>query len=154
MSLPRINFLHLTVSEIQPGQTISRRPPTRPSGRPPAHPDTMGENNTPTALQGCGVINSIWVEPTCKSNLGKRRTCFEVPVHQQTLIFFKSISESKPQLEPNHVDIGSICRMYCNMYIMPHSYVTHLPQCPAPIQGCLWNESTTCHPVNHQSGRD
>ena len=35
------------VSEIQPGQTISRRPPT--------HPDTMGENNTPTALKGCGV---------------------------------------------------------------------------------------------------
>ena len=47
MSLPSINFLHLTVSEIQPGQTISRRPP--------AHPDTMGENNTPTALKGCGV---------------------------------------------------------------------------------------------------
>ena len=25
MSLPSMNFLHLTVSEIQPGQTISRR---------------------------------------------------------------------------------------------------------------------------------
>ena len=37
MSLPSINFLHLTVSEIQPGQTFSRRPP--------AHPETMGENN-------------------------------------------------------------------------------------------------------------
>ena len=47
MSLPNINFLHITVSDIQPGQTISRRPPT--------HPDTMGENNTPTALKGCGV---------------------------------------------------------------------------------------------------
>ena len=47
MSLPSMNFLHLTVSEIQPGQTISRRPPT--------HPDNMGENNTPTALKGCGV---------------------------------------------------------------------------------------------------
>ena len=47
MSLPSINFLHLTVSEIQPGQTISRRPPD--------HPDTMGENNTPTAIKGCGV---------------------------------------------------------------------------------------------------
>ena len=32
MSQPSMNFLHLTVSEIQPGQTISRRPPTRPSG--------------------------------------------------------------------------------------------------------------------------
>ena len=42
-----MNFLHLTVSEIQPGKNISRRPP--------AHPDTMGENNTPTALKGCGV---------------------------------------------------------------------------------------------------
>ena len=29
MSLPRMNFLHLTVSEIQPGQTISRHPPIR-----------------------------------------------------------------------------------------------------------------------------
>ena len=55
MSLPSINFLHLTVSEIQPRQTISRRPPTHPPSRPPAHPDTMGENNTPTALKGCGV---------------------------------------------------------------------------------------------------
>ena len=26
-----------------------------PPARPPAHPDTMGENNTPTALKGCGV---------------------------------------------------------------------------------------------------
>ena len=51
MSLPSINFLHLTVSEIQPGQTISRRP----DARPPDHPDTMGENNTPTAIKGCGV---------------------------------------------------------------------------------------------------
>ena len=47
MSLPSINFLHLTVSEIQPGQTFSHRRP--------AHPDTMGENNTPTALKGCEV---------------------------------------------------------------------------------------------------
>ena len=29
MSLPSMNFLHLTVSEIQPRQTISRRPPIR-----------------------------------------------------------------------------------------------------------------------------
>ena len=35
------------VSERQPGQTFS--------GRPPAHPDTIAENNTPTALKGCGV---------------------------------------------------------------------------------------------------
>ena len=51
MSLPSMNFLHLTVSEIQPGQTISRRPPDHL----PVHPDTMGENNTPIALKGCGV---------------------------------------------------------------------------------------------------
>ena len=25
------------------------------TARPPTHPDTMGENNTPTALKGCGV---------------------------------------------------------------------------------------------------
>ena len=47
MSLPSMNFLHLTVSEIQPGQTFSHNPP--------AHPDTMGENNTPTVRKGCGV---------------------------------------------------------------------------------------------------
>ena len=35
MSLPSMNFLHLTVSEIQPGQTISRRPPARPPIRTP-----------------------------------------------------------------------------------------------------------------------
>ena len=53
MSLPSMTFIHLTVSEIQPGQTISRRPP--------AHPDTMDENNTPTALKGCGVkSDEMW----------------------------------------------------------------------------------------------
>ena len=55
MPLPSINFLHLTVSEIQPEQTFSGLPPTRP----PAHLDTMGENNTPTALKGCGVKTEI-----------------------------------------------------------------------------------------------
>ena len=49
MSLPSINFLHLTVSEIQLRQTFSRRPP--------AHQDTTGEN-TPTVLKGCGVKTS------------------------------------------------------------------------------------------------
>ena len=39
------------VSEIQSRQTFSRRPPTHPN----AHSDTMGENNTLTALKGCGV---------------------------------------------------------------------------------------------------
>ena len=52
MSLPSINFLHLTVSEIQPRQTFSHC-------NPPAHPHTMGENNTPTALKGCGVIKPL-----------------------------------------------------------------------------------------------
>ena len=63
MSLPSINFLHLMVSEIQPGQTISRRPP--------AHPDTIGENNTPTALRGCGVkrVNNIVIEKSFADEL-------------------------------------------------------------------------------------
>ena len=65
MFLPRINFLNLAVSEIQPGQTISRRPPTRP----PAHPDTMGENNTPTALKGCGVKTGVTVDVSAKNAL-------------------------------------------------------------------------------------
>ena len=60
MSLPSMNFLHLTVSEIQPGQTISRCPPT--------HPDTMGENNTPTALKGCGVKTVSVTVLDCKQN--------------------------------------------------------------------------------------
>ena len=70
MSLPSMNFLHLTVSEIQPGQTIFRRLP--------AHPDTMGENNTPTALKGCGVkmlitrlllvLDACNVKPTCRES--------------------------------------------------------------------------------------
>ena len=45
---PSINFLHLIVSEKHPGQTF-------PFDRLPAHHDTMGENNTPTAIKGCGV---------------------------------------------------------------------------------------------------
>ena len=49
MSLPSINFLHLMVSEIHARQTSSHRPP--------AHPDTIGEINTLTALKGCGVKN-------------------------------------------------------------------------------------------------
>ena len=51
LSLPSMNFLHLMVSEKQPRQTFSRRPNARPS----AHPDIMSENNTCTALKGCGV---------------------------------------------------------------------------------------------------
>ena len=30
-----------------------------PAARPPAHPGTMGENNTPTALNGCGVTKNL-----------------------------------------------------------------------------------------------
>ena len=58
MSLPIINFIHLTVSEIQSRQTLSSRQPNCP----PTHPDTMGENNTLTALKGCGVktIVLLW----------------------------------------------------------------------------------------------
>ena len=40
------------VSEIQPGQTFSRCPP--------AHPDTMGENNTPTVLKVKIAISHLW----------------------------------------------------------------------------------------------
>ena len=38
-------------------------PATRLPARPPAHPDTMGENNTLTALKGCGVKKN---ENSCK----------------------------------------------------------------------------------------
>ena len=40
------NFIHLAVSEIQPGQTY-------PAALLPAHSDTMSENNTSTSLKGC-----------------------------------------------------------------------------------------------------
>ena len=52
MSVPSSNFLHLVVSQIQPGQTLSQVLPETP-----LHPDTMGENYTPTTLKGCGVKN-------------------------------------------------------------------------------------------------
>ena len=52
MFLPNINFLHLTVSEIQVQTNFFLLP-----ARLPSHPDTMGENHTPTALKGCGVKN-------------------------------------------------------------------------------------------------
>ena len=98
MSLLSINFLHLTVSEIQSGQDfigqghcgkvksrshhdvahlhplanvsnnlqvsssytlqfLRYRPDKLflPLTSMPAHLDTMGENNTPTAIKGCGV---------------------------------------------------------------------------------------------------
>ena len=51
MPLPSIFFLHLTVSEIQSGQTFCRRTP--------AHLDTMGENNTPRALKGQCDITTL-----------------------------------------------------------------------------------------------
>ena len=65
MSLPSINFLHLIVFEKQPGQTF-------PFDRPPAHPDTMGENNTPTAIKGCGV-------KTLRQLLHKRNKSRSIP---------------------------------------------------------------------------
>ena len=46
--LTSINFLHLTVLRQSPDKLF-------PKASPPAHPDTMGENNTLTALKGCGV---------------------------------------------------------------------------------------------------
>ena len=51
-SVPKsIKFLHRMVSELQPGQTFSHHL----CAQMPTHLDTMGENNTPTALKGCGV---------------------------------------------------------------------------------------------------
>ena len=50
MSLPSMNFLHLTVPEIQPGQTISRRPPIQ----------TPWVKTIPRQpLMGCGVKTCI-----------------------------------------------------------------------------------------------
>ena len=63
MSLPSFNFLHLMVSKISPGQTFSCCLPT--------HLDTMGEENTHTALKGCGVKRRylIWPENLSLINL-------------------------------------------------------------------------------------
>ena len=49
MSLPSMNFLHLKFLRYSPDKLCP--------ARPTAHPDTMGENNTPTALKGCGVTS-------------------------------------------------------------------------------------------------
>ena len=70
-----------TVSEIQPGQTFSRRPPRRP----PAHPDTMGENNTPTALKGCGVIK------TAKVSCILHYKCLFIPKFNALSTFFPDV---------------------------------------------------------------
>ena len=56
MSLQSINFLHITVSEIYTLQTFSHLPPDCPNSLP-AHPDTMGENNTRRAIKSCEVKN-------------------------------------------------------------------------------------------------
>ena len=37
---------------------------------PPAHLDTMGENNTPTALKGCGVITLVQRWPNVSTSVG------------------------------------------------------------------------------------
>ena len=58
MSQQNINFLHLTVSEIQPKLTIfplTAHKPEQPPECPNADTDTMGENNTQTALMVCGI---------------------------------------------------------------------------------------------------
>ena len=48
ISRPSFNFLRFTVSVLQPRQTFH-------AAHLPAHQDTTGENNTLTALTGCGV---------------------------------------------------------------------------------------------------
>ena len=52
MSLLSINNLHFRVSEIEP---IKIFPIAYGLDCPPAHSDAIGENNTRTALKGCGV---------------------------------------------------------------------------------------------------
>ena len=48
MSLPNMNFQHLTLSEIEPREPFS----------PLAHPDTIGESHIPPALKGTRVKTS------------------------------------------------------------------------------------------------
>ena len=54
MSLTSINSLHLIIFEIQLNNLFPL--PTHLPTRKPAHPDTMGENNTPAAIKGYWVI--------------------------------------------------------------------------------------------------
>ena len=86
MSLPSINFLHLKVSEIQPGQTFST---ARMPGA--AHPDSMAENNTPTALKSCGVKTRI----TENEDIGQMTKYRKVKVLAITMAWFFSISTAK-----------------------------------------------------------
>ena len=46
MSLPSINILDLTISEILPGQAFS----CCPYAQPPTHPDTTGEITTQSLM--------------------------------------------------------------------------------------------------------
>ena len=50
-------------------------PPGHPPASLPAHPDTMGENNTPTDLKGCGVIKF-------KIDIGNHNTIFIIIVYK------------------------------------------------------------------------
>ena len=67
MSLQRINILQLVVSEIQSGQTNACWPKQMP-----ADPDTMGENNTCTALKAVGFnIGTTFSILPCIDNVYK-----------------------------------------------------------------------------------
>ena len=89
MSLPSINFLYLTVSKKQARQTSSRRLPTFLS----SHPDTMNENNTLTALKGCGITRPT--HPRTNANL--------YPPERQLA------KASEPSFDQEGGDQGQIC---------------------------------------------
>ena len=75
MSLPSINFL-------QARQTFSFRPP--------AHLDTMGKNNTRTALKGCGVKISknlaIIARIKCKLSFDILLKLYHMLIHQHLIL--------------------------------------------------------------------
>ena len=52
LSLSSINFLHLRVSEIQPGQTF-------PDNRTPANPGAIGEKHTQTTLTDITLLEPL-----------------------------------------------------------------------------------------------
>ena len=80
MSLPRINFLHLAVSEIQTEQIFSRCPP--------AHLDTVDKSNTQTDFKGCRV------KMFGASDLGVSQNAWSSKCLETLGIFMKCLSES------------------------------------------------------------
>ena len=86
MSLPSINFLHLTVSEIQPGQTFSNLPTQTPT-----HPDSpkglWGKNQNNLFVAG-NAQSLVWVREKFRElKIQSKTQHLRMPILFQILIY-------------------------------------------------------------------